>query len=1008
VVFNGIELDALRDGLVAAVARNESLRTTFQRLPAMRLPAQAVHDALAPAWRIADDAVGDPEGIAALLASEAAEPFDLESGPVLRVLAAKLPEGRALLVLTAPAACADPRSLLLAARQAVSPLSGEAEPVQYADYAAWRHESSTDDGQTAAAVLDGRAAPEAPLPLQQTGASDSFASTQVPVAPTLVEPLEAVAAAVGSDLETVLHASWLAFLCRVAAVDDVAAAVLTSGRAHAELLDAVGAYDQALPVAVHVEPATTFAEVVDQVRRSRADAERAAELVPAQILEAAAGIATSIGVVSTGDLDVRLLTVPRGSPSVAVTWTVGRAGLAGRIEHDTATLEPAAAAGIARSLAIFVEGVAAGGTATLAELPVVSPSDEEQLADLEAGETAELPQVCLHHLVEETAARIPDAPAVRTQDESLSYRELDERANRLAHRLHRVGVDVGATVAVCMTRSIGSIVAVLATMKAGGAYVPLNFEHPPARLLNQLEQAGVKAVLTEEALLDRLPEVALPVIALDRDAAELATEPGTSPDVALTPNDLAYVLYTSGSTGQPKGVEIRHRNLVNYTTHLLRVLGGAEGRTFGVVSALSTDLGNTCLFPSLAGGGCLVLVDPDSAMDPKRFAESQHERPIDVLKITPSHLRALLAGEDDVLPRQVLVLGGEALSWELLDRVSVDGLRVLNHYGPTETTIGSCIFDPAASASATRSAATVPVGRPIANTRVHVLDPLRRRVPLGTPGELCITGAGVGRGYVAAPELTDAVFVPDAFGPEPGARMYRTGDRVRMLADGSIEFLGRIDHQVKIRGYRVEPGEIEAVLSEHAGVRQSAVVARGEADDRRLYAYVVPSGSPSSAELRSYLGDLLPEYMIPSAFVMLDTLPLTPSGKVDRLALPDPEGASDQAYVAPRNAIEETIADAWASVLGVERVGVDDNFFALGGHSLMATQVIARLRTTFGVDLPLHALFTSPTVAGLAVTVADLGGGVDGDVAAIMAELEGLSEDEVGALLADGEERKPA
>jgi amino acid adenylation domain-containing protein len=999
VVLEGVDADGIREGVAAVVERNEALRTTFERLPAMRLPAQAVHDRLDPRWR--DAPAGESEAsLLALLESETAEPFDLARGPVLRVCTAPGGDDRLLLVLTAPAAVADARSLLLVAQAVAAAARGEdapaEEPLQYADYAAWRHESGTGGDDDVAPIL-GALAPAQPFGRQSAAGGDGVST--IPVASGLAGRLQAAAASVGADLETILQAAWLGVLCRVGGVEDVSSSVRAAGRGHAELVDALGAYEQPLPLTVHVEPETTFAEVIDQVRRTRAEAERAAEVAPAQTLGAADTLDTSVAVVVVDDLEVRALRTGRLGAAVSVVWTVGASELEAWIDHGTASLSPDAAARLARTIGVFVDAIPDGVTTPLVSLPILSEQDERELAVLEAGETVDIPPVCLHELVERTADRVPDATAITSTDGDLTYRELDEQANRLAHRLADVGVGAGDAVGICMRRSAGSIVAVLATMKAGAAYVPLNFEHPAARLANQLEQAGAKAVVTEASVADRLPESGLPVIILDRDA-ELAAASPARPAVDVSPDHLAYVLYTSGSTGKPKGVEITHRNLVNYTTHLLRVLGDVDGRTFGVVSALSTDLGNTSLFPSLAGGGCLVLVDPDTAMDPALFAERQRERPIDILKITPSHLRALIAGDDDVLPRHCLVLGGEALSWDLLDRVSVGGLRVLNHYGPTETTIGSCIFDPADGSA--RSAATVPVGRPIANTRVHVLDSKLARVPLGTPGELCIAGAGVGRGYVGAPGLTEAAFVASPFADD--GRMYRTGDRVRMLERGAIEFLGRVDHQVKIRGFRVEPGEIEAVLADHPQVKQAAVVARGEADDRRLFAYVVPSGSPTHADLRAHLATLLPEYMIPSAFVTLESLPLTPSGKVDRLALPDPETSPEQAYVAPRNDVESTIADAFASALGVDRVGVDDNFFSLGGHSLMATQVVARLRTTFAVDLPLHALFTAPTVAGLAATVSELGGGLDGDVAAIMAELDGLSEEEVGALLADEED----
>jgi acyl-coenzyme A synthetase/AMP-(fatty) acid ligase/acyl carrier protein len=425
-----------------------------------------------------------------------------------------------------------------------------------------------------------------------------------------------------------------------------------------------------------------------------------------------------------------------------------------------------------------------------------------------------------------------------------------------------------------------------------------------------------------------------------------------------------------------------------------------------MVSAISTDLGNTAVFPALCHGGTLVLVSPAAAADGAATAAFLQAHPIDVLKITPSHLNALLIGSDAarVLPKKWLVVGGEALSWDLVARARELGeCRVLNHFGPTETTVGSCTFS-LDEGGARLETATVPIGYPIANTACYVLDERRRCVPEGVPGELFIGGAGVARGYVGRPDLTDERFHTDPFRAEPG-RMYATGDLVRRLPAGSLEFLGRRDDQIKIRGFRVEPAEIEAALRAYEPVREAAVVAHTDArGDRKLAAYVVLGSPATPDQLRARLADWIPDYMVPSAFVALDSLPLTASGKVDRLALPDPEGAearSAAAYVAPRTPVEESVAAIWADVLGLERVGVEEDFFALGGHSLLATQIVAQVRSDFSIELPLHALFTSPTVALLSQQVVELlGRSSDSDTEKLLSELEGLSDEEVALLLA--------
>jgi amino acid adenylation domain-containing protein len=554
------------------------------------------------------------------------------------------------------------------------------------------------------------------------------------------------------------------------------------------------------------------------------------------------------------------------------------------------------------------------------------------------------------------------------------------------------------------------IIGLLGILKAGGAYVPLHPDQPKARLRHQLGESGAPVIVTQQALLGQLPEYAGWVLCLDRDRAALDAEPRQDPERLGTADDLAYVIYTSGSTGIPKGVAIRHRSLVNYSLYITRRLGLREdaGLHFATVSTLSADLGNTCIFPSLISGGCLHVIPQDVAMDGALLAKYSVQHPIDVLKITPSHLASLLAATSSglVLPRHTLILGGETLSWDLVERVARAGTcQIINHYGPTEATVGALTFGPIGGVVGRMSSATVPVGRPIANTRVYILDARMQPVPVGVAGELWIGGDGLAQGYLNQPEQTAERFIADPFRPEAGAQIYRTGDLARYLPDGNVEFLSRVDHQVKIRGFRVELAEIEAVLHRHPAVRQAIVTAIEERPgDQALAAYVVPSGTrePAPSELRAALAEYLPDYMIPSTFVFLDALPLTPNGKVDRTALPKPEEQRETGgFVAPRNPVEEALAGIWRETLGIERVGVTDDFFELGGHSLLATQLIMRIRSAFRVQLPLRAIFDAPTVGGLAEAVVEVERMMDegAEVDQLLDELEDLSDDEVQRLL---------
>ncbi len=601
---------------------------------------------------------------------------------------------------------------------------------------------------------------------------------------------------------------------------------------------------------------------------------------------------------------------------------------------------------------------------------------------------------CFHDLFDAQAARVPHRIALVCRDVAYTYAELSAATNRLAHHLRRLGVGPGRCVALLMDRSADMIVALLGIVKAGGAYVPLLPDTPRARLLHQLTETEAPVVVTQEKLAAVLPETTAKILCLDRDRALLAAESAEDPTPLAGPTDTLYVIYTSGSTGLPKGVAVRHENVVNYTRYIGERIHAHDfddqgGLSFATISTLAADLGNTSIFPSLALGGTLHVIDHEMALDGDLFAAYARDKRIDVLKITPSHLGALMAAKDgkDVLPRRILITGGEASTWGLVDRVrSMSTLRWINHYGPTETTIGSLTFDLDEADSIRDTAATVPIGRPIANTSVHILDEAGAEVKEGEPGELYIGGRGVTSGYLKQPERTAERFLPNPFSPLPGAKMYRTGDRVRSLPGGAIEFLGRVDFQVKIRGYRVELGEIEAVLRGHAGVREVIVVAREvRPQDLRIVAYVVPATEPFSAdELRKVAKEKLPDHMVPSAFTTLAALPLTPNGKVDRKALPDPFASSPSSENEPAAAaftgsglgtesLEEAIAEIWRAQLGIRSVGPDDSFFDVGGHSLAAIHMLAELHKRTGKRLPNSVLFAAPTIRGLAEALRRVG-----------------------------------
>ncbi len=996
VLHGALDAARLRSALGGLVGRHEILRTTFARPAGVLVAQQVVHAHQPIPWHQAGADAGltrDPEALDALLAGEAGRPLDLAAGPLFSCSLRALAEDRHLLVITAAAACADGESLLIALRE-LAAADAPGEPLQYADYAEWRHalltgEEADEDLAAGRAFWSADDPPwSAPrLLFGQAAESQHGAGARAPIALAATAPagIRRAAAEHGVTEAVFLEACWHATVARLSGETELTLGRTESGRRQADLTDAVGPYAQVVPTHTSHPDGASLAELVDQISRSRSRASRLQDYAAADELS---GFADRVPI-GFAFADVRL-PAPAGAASAEVVALTQRPlptalqlairddgrRLAAELVSDPAAYDPRDVATIAGSFVALLEDALAGTRAT-GRLRITTDPQRARLVAAAAGPAGADPATPVHARFEAQARRAPERVAVRAGEQTWTYAELDGAADRVAGRLRALGVAPGRCVGLCLDRSPAMLAGLLGILKAGGAYVPLNFEHPAARLAHQLEETGAAALVTQPAYKDRLPAFGGAVVCVDGGEAADAAVPQAQP--AAGPDDLAYVMYTSGSTGLPKGVAITHRSLSTYAQGMVDRLAGSDpdpdaGLRYALISAISTDLGNTCVFPALASGGCLQLIAPDVAMDPDGVAAAAAEHPYDVLKITPSHLRTLLGAQNAarVLPRRCLVLGGEALPWSLVEQVRAlaPDLAVLNHYGPTESTIGCCAFELRADSARSTGAATVPIGRALAGDRVHVLDAHLEPVPAGVPGELCVGGSGVARGYVGRPEETAERFVADPFSPVAGDRLYRTGDRVRRLRDGELEFLGRLDDQLKIRGHRVEPGEIEGALLRHPAVRQAAVAAR-EADGGglRLVAYVVGAPAPAADELRAALSAALPEHMVPPAFVTLDALPFTPSGKVDRRALPEPASVEPGAgYVAPRDALEEEIAGIWAGLLKLDRVGVHDDFFAIGGHSLLATQAIMAIRRRHGA-VPLRALLASPTVAALADAV---------------------------------------
>ena len=637
-----------------------------------------------------------------------------------------------------------------------------------------------------------------------------------------------------------------------------------------------------------------------------------------------------------------------------------------------------------QQFSILLQDIASGKEEPIAKLSILPEEERRKLLEEWNDTGRDYPQdICLHQLFEAQVERTPEAVAVVFEEKQLSYRELNNRANQLARHLKALGVGPDVLVGIFMERSMEMVIGIYGVMKAGGAYVPLDPEYPPERVAFMAGDAQIPVLLTQEHLAASLPEHKARVICLDSEWPAIARKSLQNFVSGVTAENLAYVIYTSGSTGVPKGAMNTHRGICNRLLSMQDTYRLTDGDRILQKTPFSFDVSVREFFWPLLAGARLVVARPGGHKDSNYLVKTIQEQQITTLLFVPSMLQAFLDEKDVERCRSLkrVFCGGEALSYELQESFFAKlPAELHNLYGPTEAAIGVTYW-PCKRGSDRR---IVPIGYPVANTQLYIVDPHLQQVPIGVSGELLIGGVQVGRGYLNRPELTGEKFIPDPFSAAPGARLYRTGDLARHLPGGEIEYLGRIDDQVKIRGFRIELGEIEAVLGQHEAIREVVAMVREDVPgDKRLVAYIVPDGDhvPSVSVLRQYLKEKLPEYMLPGAFVMIEKFPLTPNGKIDRRALPSPTGLRpelESAYVAPRTDMEQTIAAIWQTVLRLEKIGIHDNFFEVGGYSLLATRVISRIYKAFQVNLSLPSFFESPTVAGLSQTIEQIkntGGG---------------------------------
>jgi amino acid adenylation domain-containing protein/thioester reductase-like protein len=1009
-----LDIEVLQAATHKVVNRHEILRTNFHRRPGIKFPIQVIVETSTPSWCNLNlrnfNQQEQTLKIEELLQEERWLVPKLEKGALVRFSLLSLADNQHILIISLPSLCADSWTLKNLVKEISLSyalcLQGQDfldEPVQYIQFSEWQNELlEEEDAKIGRGYWQGKEF-KAIEPLKfvlklNNGKEMDFQPDvySLNLSKKITQNTTKFVTA-HTNYHDFLLSCWYILIWRLNKKPEIVINNLSNGRKYEALHDTLGLLAKFLPVSCPIAQEFKFWEVLSYISEHHRQAEQYQEY----FLE---------GDIKNSNKDLLCLPIcfefeqmPEEYNAGGVCFSIYKEFvclerfkikltcvqkqdfLITEFYYDTNLFSAKTIQRLARQFQTLVASVVANPEMAVGQLEIIEREERHQLLVEFNNTQTNYPQdKCFHQLFEEQVNKTPNNIAVVFGEQQLTYADLNLRADRLAYYLRRLGVEPEVLVGLYTERSLDTIVGILGILKAGGAYLPLDPALPEAALAYRLQDAGVSVLLTQRSLVTKIPANTAQIICLDTDW-ELINLENREVQTTVQPENLVYAIYTSGSTGQPKAVAIEHRQLVNYIYAIIDKLDLPRGASFATVSTFAADLGNTVIFPALCTGGCLHIIPQETASDPQALADYFQRHPIDCLKIVPSHLTSLLAASptSSILPRLSLILGGEASSWQLINQLQqlAGDCQIFNHYGPTETTIGTLTYP--ITKQTKQLSPTVPLGQPLANTQVYVLGEQLQPVPIGVPGELYIGGAGLARGYLNQPELTAARFIKNPFVSESKERLYKTGDQVRYLSDGNLEFLGRVDRQVKIRGFRIELEEIETTLKQHSGIQEVVVTATEETlGNKRLVAYVVTNPqfrlinqnhhSAITSVLRSFCLDKLPEYAIPSTFVLLKALPLTANGKIDYQALPTPEQTRpelEQLYVAPRTLLERQLAEIWSEILGLEQVGIYDNFFELGGHSLLITQLLAKVQKAFRVELPLKDLFNAPTIADLAAQI---------------------------------------
>jgi amino acid adenylation domain-containing protein len=1025
-----LNVAALEQTFNEIVHRHETLRTTFIVLDGQ--PLQAILPSLTIPFSVLDlqQLPSDEQEVKAkgIINAEIEHPFDLSSGPLLRVILFVLSATEHILLLNMHHIICDDWSMGVLIRELGVLYTAYAQnqpspllelPLQYADFAHWQREWLQGEVlQTQLAYwqkqLNGVSILQLPTDTRQAIQSYQGATQFLELPQKLIDALEKLSQQEGVTLFMTLLAAFKTLLYRYTHQEDITIGSPIANRNRSEIEGIIGFFVNSLVLRSSLSGNLSFREVLDRVREVTLGAYSHQDLpfeklveelhpernlshhalfqvvfgfqnAPMSALELPGLVPSFMNIdlkKTRFDLELHLWKCSEDFRSLwGENWEYSE-GLRGIMVYNTDLFEQATISRMLEHFKTLLSGIVVNPEQPIANLPLLSEVELHQVL-MEWNHTqANYPQdQCIHQLFAEKVRQYPNSIAVNANDEQLTYQELNSRSNKLAHYLQKLGVRSEVLIGICISQSIEMIIGFLGILKAGGAYVPLDPSYPQERLNFMLEDAQVSVLLTQENLVEHFQGFANPIVSIDRDWEIITQEKADNLPSDSNSDNLAYVIYTSGSTGKPKGVAVPHKavNRLVCNTNYIKL---SPADKIAQASNASFDAATFEIWGALLNGAQLVGISKDVTLSSQELALQLREKGINVLFLTTALFQQIARDVPQAFATlKYLLFGGETVDPRWVKKILKYGApeHLIHVYGPTENTTFSAYYDVQYFSDL---ATSVPIGRPITNTQIYILDTYLQPVPIGVTGELYLGGEGLAREYLNHSELTAERFIPNPFSNQPKTRLYKTGDLARYLPDGNIEFLGRVDSQVKIRGFRIELSEIEAVLTKHLAVRETIVIANDDIpDDKYLVAYVVPNQEQILTQdvqsfaslLRQFLKEKLPEYMVPKAYVLLESLPLTPNGKVDRLGLPTPVTIcfNNQDYVAPRSQVEELLAQIWAKVLGLPQVGIHDNFFELGGHSLLATQLTSRIRDTFQIDLPVRHLFAAPTIAQLSKYIID-------------------------------------